>query len=209
MHTVIFKLNCLLFIVVRSVARSDPYPLVSIPSYPTVTSDDTSWSLQLGDDQLGNIAFDFTSPPKSNPAAPVAEEKIAQCPTIKIHQRSRKLRKREESCENPLANPLNGKIAPTNEKKKYSADRPWWQRIWRPDDPEPDPSRRYDETEPYQADEDTCPDPSKRVPVCTTYGSEIPYVPPATMLYLPSCRICMSDTLHLSLCHNHYPMVHV
>ncbi len=192
MRTLIFKLNCLL-LVVRSVAQSDPYSLVPIPSYLAVTSDDTSLSPQLGDDQLGNIAFDSTSPPTSNLASPVAEERIAQCPTIKIHQRSRKLRQREESCPNPLANPLNGKIVPANEKKKYTSDRPWWQRLWRADDPEPDPSCIYDETEPYQADEETCPNPSRRFPVCTTYGSENLYPPPANMLKLPSCRIRTSD----------------
>lgn len=181
--------------IVRSVAQLDPYSPVPIPSYPVVTSDDTSWSLLLGGDQLRNIAFDIPSLPENNPAAPVAEEKIAQCPTTEIHQRSRKLRQREESCQNPFANPLNEKLAPTNEKKKYGSDRPWWQRIWRADDPEPDPSRKIDTTEPYQADEDTCPDPSRRVPVCTTYRTENVNVPPATMLTLPSCRIGTSDPL--------------
>lgn len=199
MHALIFKLICLLYVVVRSVAQSDPYSQVNLPSYPAVTSDDTSWSLELGDDltgtvgQLGNIAFDSTSPPESNLAAPVAEEKVAQCPSTGIHQRSRKMRQREESCQNPVASPLNGKVAPTNEKKKYGSDRPWWQRIWRADDPEPDPSRKVDETEPYEADEDTCPDPSKRVPVCTTYESGSYYAPPSYMPTLPSCRIGTFD----------------
>ena len=142
MPAFIFKLICLLLTIVRSLAQSGLDSQFHIPSYPVV--DEPSWSLDLGHDstgtvsQLDNVAFDPTSPSESDLAAPVAGENTAQC------QHSRKLRRRGEACEPPAGSQFTGKDAPTSEKKNYGSDRPWWQRIWRADDPEPDTSRTYD-----------------------------------------------------------------
>ena len=51
----------------------------------------------------------------------------------------------------------------------------------------------YNTTEPYEAEPDMCPDPTKRVPACSTYGLDGLSTLPFQMATLPFCRICMFD----------------
>lgn len=153
MSPFIFKLICLLLTILQSVAQSGSDSQVHIPSYPSV--DDSSWSLDLGHDttgsasQLDSVAFDPTSPAKSDLAAPVAE---VQCPAsgeIYIPTFTQTATRWGESCQPPAASKLTEKDAPTNMKKKYGPDRPWvWERIWRADDPDQIPPPEVDDTAP-------------------------------------------------------------
>lgn len=186
MHSLFSKVVCLLLLTVTSVAQVLLDSKAGPSTYPTTA--DTVSSVAVGPGsidgarQFESIALDPISPSESDLDETLTQQD-SQCPAGDIYQRSRKLRGRGKSCENPAANPPSGQ-----EKPPQSIN--WRQQFGMPD---PTPETGYVKTEPHDSEE-YCPYPVNRIPVCSLQSVFVGTVAPSfERLVLPDSRICKFD----------------